>query len=91
MSQAPTGPYHAGPGTAHEIGVMIGFMAAFVLVAAAYLVIWRIKNKRSDAKEVQRRRALDEKMGSMNMGVGVEEDEKAESRGSGAYSAAAGY
>ena len=91
MSQAPVVPFHAGPGTAHEIGVMVGFMAAFVLVATVYLVVWRMKNKRSDAKEVERRRALDEKMSPMNMGGGVEEDEKVGSRGSGAYSAAAGY
>lgn len=37
--QEPTGRYHAGPGTAHEVGLVNGFMAAFVLVIVAYLVM----------------------------------------------------
>ena len=40
----PHGPhisYHAGPGTTHEVGVMLGFMAVFVLSMTVYLLIWR--------------------------------------------------
>ena len=37
---------------------MFGFVAAFVLITAAYLIIWRISNKRSEAEEAQRRRNL---------------------------------
>ena len=58
---SPTGPYHPGPGTAHEVGVMIGFMAAFVIVTVAYSVIWKIGNRKEEAKEMQRRQVLAEK------------------------------
>ena len=68
-TQAPTPPYHPGPGTGHEIGVMVGFMAAFVIITAAYLVIWRINNKRSEAKEVERRTSLAEKTNPRNTRV----------------------
>ncbi|KAL9128426.1 MAG: hypothetical protein Q9217_002888 [Psora testacea] len=57
----PTGPYHAGPGTAHEIGVMIGFIAIFFLITAVYLVLWKIGNKKGEAKERERRQILHEK------------------------------
>lgn len=59
--QSPTGPYHAGPGTGHEIGIMIGFMAAFVLITLGYLVMWRVGNKKGEAKERERRQLLAEK------------------------------
>ena len=58
----PTGPFHAGPGTGHEIGVMIGFMAIFVLITVAYLLAWSMGNKKDDAKERQRREDLHEQM-----------------------------
>ncbi|KAL9099570.1 MAG: hypothetical protein Q9163_004950 [Psora crenata] len=57
----PTGSYHAGPGTAHEIGVMMGFIAVFLLVTAVYLVLWKIGNKKGAAKERERRHILHEK------------------------------
>lgn len=38
---SPTAPYHAGPGTAHEIGIMVAFIAAFVLSMGAYYLVWR--------------------------------------------------
>ena len=41
--QSPTGPYHAGPGTPHEIGIMIGFMATFVLTMVIYWIAWQRK------------------------------------------------
>lgn len=34
-------PFHAGPGTRHEVGVMVGFMVLFVLSMGVYLVFWR--------------------------------------------------
>ncbi len=74
QNQAPTGPYHAGPGTAHEIGVMIGFMAAFVLITLVYLVMWRIGNKKGEAKERERRQVLAEKTNPRN--TKVYEDDK---------------
>ena len=84
----PSGPYHPGPGTAHEVGVMVGFMAAFVIIAASYLIIWKLYNKRSEAKEIQRRHVLAEKTNPRNTRV---MDGKAEDRSSAAYSAAPGY
>ena len=66
QNQAPTGPYHAGPGTAHEIGVMIGFMAAFVLITVVYLVMWRIGNQRGEELERQRRQLLAEQTNPRN-------------------------
>lgn len=65
-NQEPTGPFHAGPGTAQEVGVMIGFMAAFVLVTVVYLIIWKIGNKRGEAQEMQRRQVLAEKTNPRN-------------------------
>lgn len=41
MSAANAAPYHAGPGTAHEIGIMVAFIAAFVLSMGAYYLVWR--------------------------------------------------
>jgi len=44
---APTGaniphiPFHPGPSTAQEIGVMLAFMAAFVLSMVVYLLFWK--------------------------------------------------
>ena len=72
----PSGPFHAGPGTAHEIGVMVGFMAAFVLITTIYLILWRINNKRSEAAEVQRRQSLAEKIDPRNTSVWEDRDEK---------------
>ena len=58
----PRGPYHPGPGTVHEIGVMIGFMAAFVLITLAYLLLWRLGHSKGEAKERSRREELHEKL-----------------------------
>lgn len=85
QDQSPTGPYHAGPGTAHEIGVMIGFMAAFVLITAVYLVMWKIGNRRGEARERERRQLLAEKTNFSD--AKVMEDEKGRDR----ISVAPGY
>ena len=37
----PTIPFHPGPGTVHEIAVMLGFVVAFVLSMTSYLLMWR--------------------------------------------------
>ena len=84
----PSGPYNAGPGTAHEIGVMVGFIGAFIIITALYLIIWRVYNKRSEAREMQRRHILAEKTNPRNTRV---MEDKAGNRVSAAYSAAPGY
>ncbi|CAD6577642.1 MAG: hypothetical protein ASARMPRED_008353 [Alectoria sarmentosa] len=84
----PSGPFHAGPGTAHEIGVMAGFIAAFILIPVVYLIIWRVYNKRSEAREIQRRHSLAEKKNPRNTRI---VEDKAADRISAAYSAAPGY
>lgn len=43
VDNEPSSPYHAGPGTAHEIGVMMGFIVAFVLSMGLYLIFWKGK------------------------------------------------
>lgn len=84
----PSGPFHAGPGTAHEISVMAGFIAAFIIIAVVYLIIWKVYNKRSEAGEMQRRHILAEKTNPRNTRV---MEDKAGNRVSAAYSAAPGY
>ena len=84
----PSGPFHAGPGIAHEIGIMAGFIAAFIIIAVVYLVIWRLNNKRSEVGEMQRRHVLAEKTNPRNTRV---MEDKAGNEISAAYSAAPGY
>ena len=84
----PSGSFHAGPGTAHELGVMAGFVAGFIIITVAYLIIWRVYNKRSEATETQRRHILAEKTNPRNTRV---MEDKAGNRSSAAYSAAPGY
>ncbi|KAL2052483.1 hypothetical protein ABVK25_007355 [Lepraria finkii] len=83
-NQEPSGPFHAGPGTAHEIGVMVAFMAAFVIITLVYLVMWKVGNKRGEAQEMQRRQMLAEKTNPRNTGV---MDDKSGAR----HSVAPGY
>ena len=59
--KAPTGPYNPGPGTGHEIGVMVAFILAFVVVTALYMVMWKAGNRREERTEIQRRQMLREK------------------------------
>ena len=87
-TNAPQPPYHPGPGTGHEIGVMVGFMAAFVIITAVYLVIWRVNNKRSEAKEMERRTSLAERTNPRNTRV---LDEKSGDKISPTHSPAPGY
>lgn len=51
-------PYHAGPDTAHEVGVMLGFMAVFMLSMTVYLLIWRIAFRRAERKELAEHAAI---------------------------------
>lgn len=50
--------------TAREIGVMVGFIAAFLAVTSGYLIAWRRGNAREEIKEARRRELLREKMRS---------------------------
>lgn len=36
-------PYHPAPSLGHELGIMFGFMAIFVVSMGVYLVLWRCK------------------------------------------------
>jgi len=56
-----TGHFHAGPGTYHEVGIMAGFIAAFILITIIYPIVWKAGNKREEAKEMERRKVLAEK------------------------------
>jgi len=40
-ANVPHIPFHRGPGTAQEVGVMLGFIAAFVLSMSVYLLFWK--------------------------------------------------
>ena len=84
----PSGSFHAGPGIAHEVGVMAAFIAGFIIITVLYLIIWKVYNKRSEAGEMQRRHILAEKTNPRNTRV---MEDKAGNRVSTAYSAAPGY
>lgn len=43
-----------------EIGVMVGFIALFLIVTAVFSILWSAKNKRHDKHEVDRQRELKE-------------------------------
>ncbi|KFY53201.1 hypothetical protein V496_07806 [Pseudogymnoascus sp. VKM F-4515 (FW-2607)] len=49
---------HANNG--QEIGIMVGFIALFIIVTAVFSVLWSSKNKRHDKLEVDRQRELKE-------------------------------
>lgn len=36
-------PYHPAPSLGHELGIMFGFMAIFVISMGLYLVLWKRK------------------------------------------------
>ncbi|KFY43687.1 hypothetical protein V494_01845 [Pseudogymnoascus sp. VKM F-4513 (FW-928)] len=44
-----------------EVGIMVGFIALFILVTAIFSFLWSSKNKRHDKIEVERQRDLKEK------------------------------
>lgn len=60
----PDGPFHPGPGTGHEIGVMFAFIVIFILLTLGYLLYWRMSNKREERLERERKEALREKLGN---------------------------
>ena len=72
--KAPDGPFHPGPGTGHEVGVMFAFIIVFILLTLVYLLFWRISNKKEETLERQRRQALREKLGT----TGAEEKSSGE-------------
>lgn len=43
-----------------EIGIMVGFIAVFLIVTATFSFLWSAKNKRHDKLEVERQRDLKE-------------------------------
>src|SRR5690554_894145 len=43
-----------------EIGILVGFVALFMISTIAFSVGWNIKNKRQALKEVERQRVLNE-------------------------------
>jgi len=68
----PMGPFLAGPGTYQEIGIMAGFIAAFILITVIYLIVWKAGNKREEAKEMEpleRQKVLAEKTNPRNTRV----------------------
>ena len=70
-SKEPSGHFNPGPGTAHEIGVMIGFILVFFIVSLGYLLFWKIGNRKEEMREWRRRQQLREKASntrSSNMG-----------------------
>jgi hypothetical protein len=49
------------PNTRQEIGVLVGVLALFIIVTLAFKEFRHVKNKRDDAKEVERQRVIREK------------------------------
>ncbi|KAI9795765.1 MAG: hypothetical protein M1833_006858 [Piccolia ochrophora] len=45
---------------AQELGILFGFVAVFLLSMAAYAVVWRLGQRRSEKKELERRQVLTE-------------------------------
>jgi len=43
---------------AHELGVLFGFVAVFLIVFTTYSIAYRIRNKRFESKESERMRDL---------------------------------
>jgi len=60
--------------TRQEIGVMIGFIAIFILVITTFTITWRMKNKRQSALEEQRQAELREKGFGMRGGLRGEKE-----------------
>ncbi|KAI9678542.1 MAG: hypothetical protein M1817_005599 [Caeruleum heppii] len=47
--------------TAHELGVLFGFVAAMIVSMAAYAIGWQLVQKRIEKQDAMRRQALSEK------------------------------
>ncbi len=41
MSKEINVPFHPGPSLGHELGIMFGFIALFVLATLVYYVMWQ--------------------------------------------------
>jgi len=41
-----------------EFGILFGFVAVFIVVIGTYSLMWHLKNKREEVKEVKRKQAL---------------------------------
>ncbi|KFY25164.1 hypothetical protein V493_04804 [Pseudogymnoascus sp. VKM F-4281 (FW-2241)] len=66
-----------------EIGVMIGFIALFLIVTALFSILWSAKNKRHDKEEVERQRDLKERGWGMEGWDRLGRDKKREGNGMG--------
>lgn len=60
--------------TGQEIGVMVGFIAVFLLVITTFAITWRMKNKRQSALEEQRQAELRDKGFGMRDGLRGEKE-----------------
>jgi hypothetical protein len=59
-----------------QIGILFGFIGAFIIVIASYGVAWMLYNKREERKEVERKAGLIER----GSGAGEVEGEKGKTR-----------
>jgi len=50
--------YVAPPSVGHELGVLFGFVAVFLIVFVTYFIAYRIRNERFERGESERVRAL---------------------------------
>jgi hypothetical protein len=62
--------------TRTQIGILFGFVAAFIIVIESYGEAWRVYNKREERKEAARKASLIER----EFGAGEIEGEKGKSR-----------
>lgn len=59
-----------------QIAIIFGFVAAYIIAATLYGILWRLYNKREEKKEAERKRSLIER----GFGAGEVEGEKGKSR-----------
>jgi len=64
-------PYTPPPSVGHEIGVMFGFIGAFIVAMALYTVFWQVTNRREQRREAEKLRSRQE------LGVGTGEKRSA--------------
>ncbi|MCJ1464381.1 hypothetical protein MMC07_002994 [Pseudocyphellaria aurata] len=63
-------PSHPPPPLGHDLGIMFGFMALFLISMGVYLVVWKAGNRRSEARETARREALGQRgIGGEKLGL----------------------
>jgi len=63
--------------TRTQMGILFGFVAAFIVVIVSYGVAWKVYNKREERKEKARKEGLIER----GFGAGEMEGEKGKGRG----------